>query len=100
MYLLPHIVIYWPYLFFQQTVGSSSNISSWSDIFETDDGMIIEGNKKLKGADFKTYGDHRMAMSLSILSQMAEGKSTIDDSECAVVSYPDFFDDLYSLDVK
>ncbi len=71
-----------------------------ADIVETDDGMIIEGNKKLVGADFKTYGDHRMAMSLAILSQMAEGKSTLDDSECAVVSYPHFFEDLYSLDAE
>ncbi len=71
-----------------------------ANIAETDDGMIIDGNKKLVGADFKTYGDHRMAMSLAVLSQMAEGKSTLDDSECAVISYPNFFDDLYSLDDK
>ena len=36
------------------------------DITETDDGMIINGGKSIHGADFKTYGDHRMAMSLKI----------------------------------
>lgn len=68
------------------------------DITETDDGMIINGGKAIHGADFKTYGDHRMAMSLTVLAQMADGESTLDDSGCARVSYPGFFDDFYKLD--
>ena len=67
------------------------------DIKETDDGMIINGNKPIHGADFKTYGDHRMAMSLTVLSQLADGISTLDDDKCVSVSYPSFFDDLYGL---
>lgn len=67
------------------------------DITETDDGMIINGGKAIHGADFKTYGDHRMAMSLTVLAQLADGESTLDDSDCACVSYPAFFDDFYKL---
>ena len=67
------------------------------DITETDDGMIINGGKSIHGADFKTYGDHRMAMSLTGLAQLADGESTLDDSDCACVSYPTFFDDFYKL---
>lgn len=67
------------------------------DITETDDGMIINGGKNIHGADFKTYGDHRMAMSLTVLAQLADGESTLDDSDCACVSYPTFFDDFYKL---
>ena len=67
------------------------------DITETDDGMIINGGKSIHGADFKTYGDHRMAMSLTVLAQLADGESTLDDSNCACVSYPTFFDDFYKL---
>ena len=67
------------------------------DITETDDGMIINGGKSVHGADFKTYGDHRMAMSLTVLAQLANGESTLDDSDCACVSYPTFFDDFYKL---
>ena len=67
------------------------------NITETDDGMIINGGKSIHGADFKTYGDHRMAMSLTVLAQLADGESTHDDSECACVSYPTFFDDFYKL---
>lgn len=69
------------------------------DITETEDGLIIRGGKKIHGADFTTRGDHRMAMSLAVLAQLAEGDSTLDDSECVDVSYPEFFRDLYSLDV-
>ena len=67
------------------------------DITETDDGMIINGGKSIHGADFKTYGDHRMAMSLTVLAQLADGESTLDDSDCACVSYPTFIDDFYKL---
>lgn len=67
------------------------------DITETDDGMIIRGGKPIHGADFKTYGDHRMAMTLAVLAQRAEGDSTIDDEKCVSVSYPEFFDEFYKL---
>ena len=67
------------------------------DITETDDGMIINGGKSIHGADFKTYGDHRMAMSLTVLAQLADSESTLDDSDCACVSYPTLFDDFYKL---
>lgn len=67
------------------------------DITETDDGMIIRGNKPIHGASFKTYGDHRMAMSLAILAQKADGASALDDSECVDVSYPGFFEHFYKL---
>ncbi|MGN1116663.1 MAG: 3-phosphoshikimate 1-carboxyvinyltransferase [Candidatus Ornithomonoglobus sp.] len=68
------------------------------DIEETEDGMIITGGKPIHCADFATYGDHRMAMSLAILAQLAEGESTLDNSECVDVSYPGFFDDFYGLE--
>ena len=67
------------------------------DITETDDGMIICGGKSIHGADFITRGDHRMAMSLTVLAQLADGDSTLDDAECVDVSYPSFFDDFYKL---
>lgn len=67
------------------------------DITSSDDGMVIRGGKPIHGADFKTYGDHRMAMSLAVLAQKADGDSTIDDADCVAVSYPCFFDDLYNL---
>ena len=68
-----------------------------ADITASEDGMVIRGGKPIHGADFKTYGDHRMAMSLSVLAQLADGDSSLDDDKCVSVSYPTFFDDLYKL---
>lgn len=68
-----------------------------ADISETEDGMIINGGKPLHGADFATYGDHRMTMTLAIIAQLSDGTSTLDDSECVSVSYPTYFEDLYAL---
>ena len=67
------------------------------EITETDDGMIIKGGKTVKGADFESYGDHRMAMSLAVLAQLAEGESRINEIDCVDISYPGFFEDLYRL---
>lgn len=69
-----------------------------ADIEPTDDGMIIRGGARLHGAEFNTYGDHRMAMSLAVLAQKIDAECSIDDAECVAVSYPGFFDDLYGLD--
>ena len=68
-----------------------------ADIKETDDGMIIRGGRTLHGADFCTYGDHRMAMSLTVLAQLLDGTSSLDDERCVEISYPQFFEDFYSL---
>ena len=69
-----------------------------ADIEETEDGMIIRGGKPIHGADFCTYKDHRMAMRLTVLAQVADGNSTLDDETCVDISYPEFFADFYSLD--
>lgn len=67
------------------------------DITETLDGMVIHGGKPFHGANFASYGDHRMAMSLTVLAQLADGDSFLDNPECADVSYPSFYDDFYRL---
>ena len=69
-----------------------------ADITETDDGMIIRGGNKLHGADFASYNDHRMAMSLAVLAQLTDGECRIDDTDCVKISYPRFFDDFYGLE--
>lgn len=64
------------------------------DIEETADGMIIRGGQTVHGADFATYGDHRIAMSLAVLALAADGASRIADPEVVSISYPGFFDTL------
>ena len=59
-------------------------------IEEKEDGMIITGPVKLKGAKVKSYGDHRVAMSLAIAGLIAEGETVIEDMECIETSFPGF----------
>lgn len=66
-------------------------------ITETDDGMIIEGNGTLKGAQVESYHDHRVAMSLAIAALRAEKETTIHNSACVSISFPDFFSYLEKL---
>lgn len=63
----------------------------------TDDGMIIEGGCALNGATINSYLDHRIAMSFSIAGLIANGTTTILDSQCVDVSYPEFYQSLESL---
>lgn len=59
---------------------------------EREDGMKIEGRSRLQGAGVRSYGDHRIAMALAVAGLSAEGGVKIDDSACADISFPGFFD--------
>jgi 3-phosphoshikimate 1-carboxyvinyltransferase len=61
------------------------------DVEERDDGLRINGQRRLRGASVKTHGDHRVAMALAIAGLRAEGGIEIDDDACASVSFPGFF---------
>lgn len=68
-----------------------------ADITATDDGMIITGGKALKGAKIESHGDHRVAMSFAIAGLVSEGETTIHNSECVNISFPQFFEILQGL---
>jgi 3-phosphoshikimate 1-carboxyvinyltransferase len=61
------------------------------EVEERDDGMIIEGRGRLKGAAVESAGDHRVAMSLAVAGLCADGGVVIDDTVCADISFPGFF---------
>lgn len=63
----------------------------------TDDGMIIEGGRRLKGAVIDPHGDHRIAMSFAVAALTTEGETEITDSGCVSISYPGFYHDLEKL---
>jgi 3-phosphoshikimate 1-carboxyvinyltransferase len=63
----------------------------------TEDGMIIEGKSSLIGGTVSAYGDHRIGMMLSIAALISEGEVILEESDSVAVSYPKFFEDLYSL---
>ncbi len=68
-----------------------------ADIEEKEDGFVVRGPSKLKGAVCESYNDHRIAMSLAIAALLAEGKTVIKNSECIDISFPGFEKTLQKL---
>ena len=71
-----------------------------ADVESTDDGMIIHGGKTLHGAVIDSHKDHRIAMSFAIADLLADGQTTILDSDCVNISFPSFYEDLNRLSYK
>jgi 3-phosphoshikimate 1-carboxyvinyltransferase len=67
------------------------------EVEEREDGMTIRGGKPLEAASVKTYGDHRVAMSLAIAGLSTNGGLQLDDAGCVDTSFPGFFDLLNSM---
>ena len=65
-------------------------------ITELEDGMIIESSE-LHGAEVESYGDHRIAMALTIAGMCASGETVINGAEAAAVTYPSFVKDFKKL---
>ena len=68
-----------------------------ADVVPTEDGMIIHGGNPLHGTDINSYLDHRIAMAFYIAGLAAAGTTTIQDSRCVDVSYPEFYESLGAL---
>ncbi|MBZ6006531.1 3-phosphoshikimate 1-carboxyvinyltransferase [Paraclostridium bifermentans] len=68
-----------------------------SEIEELEDGMVIKGKTKLKGANIKTFNDHRIAMAFSVASLISEGKLNLDNTACIDISFPGYFDLINNL---
>jgi 3-phosphoshikimate 1-carboxyvinyltransferase len=66
-------------------------------IEEFADGMTIQGGAQLRGAEVDSETDHRVAMSLAVAAQIANGSTQLHRPEAAAVSYPTFWDDLERL---
>lgn len=66
-------------------------------IEETDDGMIIKGNQKIKGGIVYSHFDHRVAMSCAIAALIADDNTTITDADCVGISFPNFYELLEKL---
>ena len=68
-----------------------------TEIEATDDGMIIRGGRPLHGATIDPHLDHRIAMSFAVAALASEGDTKIKDADCVRISYPEFYEDLLSL---
>ena len=63
---------------------------------ELEDGLIIEGQEKIKGAKIETYEDHRIAMAFAILGLVVPG-IIIKNPSCVAKSFPNFWEVLEGL---
>lgn len=52
---------------------------------------LLNGNM-LKGGEFSSHHDHRMAMALKVASVAADGPVVVDDRDCVSKSFPDFYE--------
>lgn len=68
-----------------------------ADIEERDDGCVVRGPNRLRGADIISHGDHRILMAAAVAGLIAEGETVISDARCYAVSYPSFLQDMRAL---
>lgn len=66
-------------------------------IEEKPDGFEIEGGKAISGGLVNGQGDHRLAMSLSVLGLISQTPVFIEGSEIIKESFPNFYQTLNSL---
>lgn len=66
------------------------------NIAGTEDGLVIEGGALLKPARCQSYHDHRIAMALAVAGAAANGVE-IENPDCVMISYPDFYAALQQL---
>ncbi len=71
-----------------------------ADVTETEDGMIINGGKRLHSAELKGYNDHRIVMAFSVAAANVDGETVIDDMQSINKSYPSFFEDYMKIGGK
>jgi 3-phosphoshikimate 1-carboxyvinyltransferase len=67
------------------------------ELEEFEDGVSIKGKSELRGAVIESYGDHRIAMAMSIAGLIADGTTTICGVSSVNISFPGFFQILRRL---
>ena len=63
-----------------------------AQVEDSDDGMDVAGNGRLRGASLDSFGDHRIAMAFAVAALAAEGPSRMAGAEAASISFPKFYD--------
>jgi 3-phosphoshikimate 1-carboxyvinyltransferase len=66
-------------------------------VWEKEDGLIIHGPSRLRGAAIDSFHDHRIAMAFAVAALIAEGETVIQNAQCVDSSFPNFFETLEEL---
>jgi len=81
-----------------RTAGLVSELGKLgADVKTVNDVIIVNGGKKLRGAELDSHGDHRIAMACAVAALKAEGTTVLHGIECINKSYPDFVRDMISV---
>ena len=68
------------------------------EVDEVPDGMTVRGPARIRPTGpLKSYGDHRIAMSMAVAGLHAEAPLDIQDTGCILTSYPTFWQDYATL---
>lgn len=65
--------------------------------YETDDGMVIEGGKPLKGTVVESYNDYSIAMAMLVAGLVADGETMIRKTQIVDSVFPEFLPTLKRL---
>ena len=68
-----------------------------ADIMQTEDGLVIQGKKRLSGGSVCAHNDHRIAMSAAVASTVCNAPVLLSGAEAVSKSYPAFWEDLRRL---
>jgi 3-phosphoshikimate 1-carboxyvinyltransferase len=68
-----------------------------ADVREQEDGLLIRGVETLQGSEVDSFGDHRIAMAMTIAGMISREETTILNTECINTSFPEFIDTLRTL---
>ena len=71
-----------------------------ADVEETDDGLIINGRDRLSGGTVSSFNDHGIAMAAAVAASACVNDITVEEAQCTAKSYPDFWKDYESLEIK
>ncbi|MBR6231050.1 MAG: 3-phosphoshikimate 1-carboxyvinyltransferase [Lachnospiraceae bacterium] len=71
-----------------------------ADVEETDDGLIINGRERLGGGTVSSFNDHRIAMAAAVAASACVNDVTVEEAQCTAKSYPGFWKDYESLEIK
>ncbi|HLP14722.1 MAG TPA: 3-phosphoshikimate 1-carboxyvinyltransferase [Bacteroidota bacterium] len=64
---------------------------------EYEDGFAFETKRIVSSGEFKSFGDHRIAMAFGVAALALQSESTMDDAGCVDISFPQFWELLHSL---
>ena len=69
-------------------------------VTERQDGFVVEGTARPRGAEVDSFGDHRLGMALAVAGLVADSPTTIVGGDCVADSFPGFEETMQKLGAR